>query len=148
MLVMQQYQPLHADRHRSAFNLTLVLAIGVAVVGLITEEFTLVLIGLTVGAFSWFTTPAQYLIFEDHLDIAYGRPRVRHVSFRRVEQVDLIQFPLGTRVRVSLRVGRPLLIQPMDGQEFQSRFQGALESYRLAHPDDYGEQQEGSDPTA
>ena len=53
---MQQYEPLYADRHRSAFRFSLVMSLVVAVVGLLFKAPLLVILGLAVAAFSWFTT--------------------------------------------------------------------------------------------
>lgn len=133
--MQQQGLPLHADRHRSPFNFTLALSVAVAAVGLFTAAPLLIAVGLAVAAFTWFTTPARYMVFPDHLLIAYGRPRTRLVFFRQVESVELIKFAIGNRVRVNLRAGRPLFIQPKDGEGFQSRFQSALDSYRRDHPE-------------
>ena len=139
---MAQYEPLHWDRHRSSFNFTLILSLGIAVVGVATTEPLLIVVGLAVAAFSWFTTPSQYMIYNDRLVIAYGRPRVRHVFFDQIDQVELLTIALGTRLRVSIKGGRPMFIQPRDPDEFQTRFQGALESFRREHPDG-SEAQEG-----
>ena len=149
---MEQYEPLHADRHRSSFNLSLILSLGVVVIGLFTftstsEPFILI-IGLGLAAFSWLTTPSQYMLFNDRLIIAYGRPRIRHVLFQQVDQVEVLKLPIGDRLLVRLRNGRRLIIQPRDAEGFQSRFQGALESFHSGHapqqPED--ESQQPPDP--
>ena len=130
---MEQYQPLHADRHRSSFNFSLILSLGVALIGVVTGEPLVVVIGLAFAAFAWFTTPSQYMIFNDRLVIAYGRPRIRHVLFQQVDQVEVLKLPIGHRILVRLTNGRRLMIQPRDAEEFQTRFQGALESYHQDH---------------
>jgi hypothetical protein len=94
------------------------------------------------AAWSWFTTPSQYVLFADRLMIAYGRPRVRHVSFEQVGEVELISLPMGKRLRVRLTTGRMLFIQPRDGEEFGRRFQTALDSYRRDNPEYQEEQRE------
>ena len=132
----QQYEsPLHADRHRATFNFTLALSVAVAVVGLFTGNFVLVIVGLAVAAFTWLTTPAQYMIFEDRLVIAYGRPRIKYIFFQQVEGVELMKFAIGSRVRIRLRTARPLFIQPRDAEEFENRFQNALDSFRRDNPE-------------
>ena len=133
---MQQYEPLHADRHRSPFNFTLVLALAVGGVGLFTN-YLLFVIGMAVGAYSWFTTPSQYMIYSDRLVIFYGRPRVRQVFFQEIEQVDPISLPMGVRLVVRLRTGRRLMIQPRDSEEFQNKMRGAMESYHRDNPERY-----------
>ena len=129
---MEQSELLHADRHGTSFNFTLILAVIVAVVGLFMDPIV-VIIGLAVAAFSWFTTPSRYMIFNDRLVIAYGKPRLRHVFFQQVDQLELLRLAIGSRLRVHLSNGRSLFIQPRDAEEFQSRFQSALESYRRDH---------------
>ena len=142
---MEQHEPYHADRHKSSFNLTLALAMGVAVVGLLQGTPLLIIVGLAVAGFSWFTTPAQYTLFSDRLIIKYGKPRIRHILFREIDQVDPLRLPMGTRLRVALRSRSPILIQPRDHDEFQSKFQGALESYHSIHSQEPPEQ-DGKQP--
>ena len=132
---MEQHEPLHSDRHKSSLNITLIIAVGVAVVGLYIDILWF-LAGVVMATFSWFTTPSQYVIFSDRLLIAYGRPRVRQVLFQQINQVELLKLAIGDRLRVRLTRGGSLYLQPRDADEFQSRLQSALSSY---HPP----QQEG-----
>ena len=132
---MEQHEPLHSDRHKSSLNITLIIAVGVALVGLYIDILWF-LAGVVMAAFSWFTTPSQYVIFSDRLLIAYGRPRVRQVLFQQINQVELLKLAIGDRLRVRLTRGGSLYLQPRDADEFQSRLQSALSSY---HPP----QQEG-----
>ena len=146
---MQQYEPLHADRHRTSFNLSLILSLGVVLIGIVlVQDPFVVIIGLGFAAFSWLTTPSQYMIFDDRLVIVYGRPRVRQLLFQQIDQVEVLRLPIGYRLLVSLRNGRRLIIQPRDAEGFQSMFQGALESFHSGHepqrPDD--ESQQPPDP--
>ena len=146
MSMQQQYeQPVHWDRHRSAINFTLILAIVVAVIGVLSA-LPLLVVGLAVGAFSWLTTPSQYAVFNDRLIIYYCKPRVRHIPFQQIEQVELLSLAIGSRLRVRLDGGRPLFIQPRDAEEFQSKFQVALDSYRRDHPEEL-QGQEGAGPS-
>ncbi|MCE2463489.1 MAG: hypothetical protein J4F46_06225 [Dehalococcoidia bacterium] len=114
-------------------NFTLILAVVVAVIGALSA-LPLLVVGLIVAAFSWLTTPSQYAVFSDRLIIYYGKPRVRHVLFQRIEQIELLSLPIGSRLRVRLEGGRMLFIQPRDPEEFQSKFQVALDSYHGDHP--------------
>ena len=75
------------------------------------------------------------MIFDDRLAIAYGRPRVRHIFFQQIDQVEVLRLAIGDRLRVRLRHGRPLFIQPNDLDQFHSRLDGALASYRRDHPE-------------
>ena len=106
-----------------------------AVVGLYIDILWF-LAGVVMAAFSWFTTPSQYVIFSDRLLIAYGRPRVRQVLFQQIDHVELLKLAIGDRLRVRLTRGGSLYLQPRDADEFQTRLQSALSSY---HPP----QQEG-----
>ncbi len=132
--MQQQHAPLHSDRHRSSFNLTLIGGLAITAVGLFTlpEGAPWFLIGLAIVAWAWFTTPAHYMIFNDRLVIAYGRPRIRHVLFRQVDQIDP-RLVFGSRLLVRMSSGRPLLIQPRDIDEFRDKFQSALDTYRGDH---------------
>ena len=141
-MAMQQYEPIHADRHRSAFNISLILGLVLAVIGVVVQAPIWVVVGLGMAAWSWFTTPSQYVLFADRLMIAYGKPRVRHVFFEQVGEVGLISLPMGNRLRVRLTTGRMLFIQPKDGEEFGRRFQTALDSYRRDNPEYEEEQRE------
>ena len=139
-VLMEEYQPLHTDRHKSSFNLTLMLAMVVAVIGLFSggQGMFLVVIGLAVAAWSWLTTPSQYFIYNDRLVIAYGRPRVRHVNFEQIDQVDLLA--PSNRGIGCVCVLRPVALcssSPERPREFQSKFQGALESHRRDHPESW-----------
>ncbi len=143
MQQQEQYQPIHADRHGSSFNLTLVIALVVLAMGIvIAQDPLMVAVGLAVAAFSWLTTPGQYMLYPDRLIIAYGKPRIRHVLFRDIAEVQMLKFAFGSRLLVRLHKGSRLLIQPRDAEEFESRFQGALESYMQQYGGPQEEQQE------
>ena len=142
---MQQYEPLHADKHRSTFNLTLILSLVVAVIGLLSlgsGGVILLILGGAVAAYSWFTTPAHYWVYNDRLVIAYGRPRVRHVLFQQIDDVELLTLPFGNRLLVRLRTRRRLFLQPTDTEQFQSSLAGALDSFRRANPEGWEPGQE------
>ena len=130
----QQYQPLHADRHGSSFNLTLIIALVVMAMGiLVAQDYLMVIVGLGVAAFSWLTTPGQYMLFTDRLVIAYGRPRIRHVFFQDISEVQMLKFAFGARLLVRLQKGSRVIIQPKNAEEFESRLKGALETYIQEH---------------
>ena len=144
----QQYRPLHADRHGSSFNFTLVLSVGIAIFGLLQGEFVLFFIGGAIGVFTWLTTPGQYMIFADRLVIAYGRPRMRQVFFQEIGEIQALKFAFGPRLLVRLRRGGRVILQPKDAEEFESRFKGALESYIREHggPEEESEQRPDEQP--
>ena len=144
-----QSEPLHADKHRSTFNLTLIFAVVVAVIGLIglsqgggAGSFILFVVGGAMAAYSWFTSPSYYWVYNDRLIIAYGRPRVRHVLFQEIDDVELLTLPFGNRLLVRLRSRRRLFLHPTDTEQFQTSLAGALDSYRRANPEGWEPGQE------
>ena len=108
----------------------------------------MVAVGLAVAAFSWLTTPGQYTLYPDRLIIAYGKPRIRHVLFQDISEVQMLKFAFGSRLMVRLQKGSRILIQPRDAEEFESRFHGALESYMQEHggPQEQQQQPQGEPP--
>jgi len=74
-----------------------------------------------------------YMVFNDRLVIAYGKPRVRNVLFQQIDEVQILTLVIGNRLLVRLKSGRRLLLQPRDIEQFQGRFQSALDSYRRTH---------------
>ena len=61
-----QSQPIHWDRHPYHFNLTLIFALVVIVLGVIqgTQGILLVVLGIGFAVYSWLTTPREYLIYQ------------------------------------------------------------------------------------
>ena len=131
-------QPIHWDRHRGNLNITLVLALIIAVFGLISTAPLLVIVGLGVAAYSWLTSPRQYYIYRDALIIVYGRPRVKVISFARVSHIELLSLPMGERLRVQLVDARAVLLAAQDSETFRERLDTALEEFRSAHPEEEG----------
>ena len=131
---MQQHQPLYSDRHKSGLNLSVWGGIGIAIFDVVFLPIgVFFIVGLGLAAFGWLTTPSQYVIFQDRLLIFYGRPRVRHVIFDQVAQVERLSLAIGDRLLLRLRRGR-LLIQPRDITEFENQLEKALGSYLSEHP--------------
>ncbi len=125
-------EPRHIDRHVTPLNLTLMFSMGVAVVGLLTDPL-LTVIGLAVGAFSWLTTPNQYVLFADRLVIFYGKPRSRHVFYHEINGMEVMRYSFGNRLWVRLNSGKRFVVQPKSLEEFQTKFEGAIESYTQEH---------------
>ena len=145
MVSMEQPQrePIHWDNHRGSINITLILALGVVVIGLFSQSGQFVVIGLAVAAYSWFTNPKQYLIYPDSLVIVYGRPRVRAIPFTEISHVEMLSLPIGNRLRVRLMSGRRVMLTARDSETFYDRLDEALESFRGTRPTEET-QQEGS----
>ncbi len=131
---MQQSAPLHVDRHKASFNFTLILSVGVIVVGVLSgPEMILIVMGIAFGAFAWFTTPTQYIIFDDRLQIVYGRPRTRDLFFQAVAGAEALSLPFGVRLMVMTDAGRRHFIQPRDPEKFMGELQDALSRFRARY---------------
>ncbi len=124
-----QVQPLHSDRPRSKFNATLIFALVIAVIGLVSGATFLVILGLIGAGFSWFTNAKQYLIYTNSLVIVYGRPRVKVIPFPEISHLEMLVIPMGNRLRVRLVNGKRIMITAQDMDEFQTRLDEALEKF-------------------
>ena len=125
---------MHSDNHRGSLNLTLYLALGVVVVGFLSGPAPqLIVIGLGVLAYTWFTTPKQYLIYTDALVIVYGRPRVRMIPFSQLSHVERLSLPIGDRLRIRLVSGRRVMLSMRDTEPFHDRLDEALDSIHGIH---------------
>ena len=126
----QQIQPLSWDRYRARYNLTFLFALCIAAMGLLAGLDPLMLIlGLGVAAYSWFTTPKQYLIFTNALVVAYGRPRIKVLTFDQISHPELLVTPLGERLRVRLVSGKRMMILARQPEEFRDRLDEAMREY-------------------
>ena len=136
----QADQPIHWDRHKGSLNITLVLALIIAVFGLITAlqggPPLLLIAGAAVAAYSWLTSPQQYYIYRDALIIVYGRPRTKAIPFASVSHIELLSLPMGDRLRVQLIGGRPVILAARDSDIFRERLDTALEEFRTDHPEE------------
>ncbi len=130
----KQEQPLHWDNHRSSFNLTLIFALIVAVIGVLGQP-PLLIIGLGVAAYSWLTNPRQYLIYRDALVIVFGRPRVKAIPFAEISHLETIALPTGERLRLRMVNGRRLMVMARDPDTFRARLDEALSGY---HGEEWG----------
>ena len=134
MLSMQQppptNQPIHWDNHRVPMNLTLIFALGIAVIGLFTGAPVLFFAGMGVAAYTWFTRPRRYLIYPAALVIEYGRPRVKVISFAEISHLELLSLAIGDRLRVVLLNGRRTMIMARDLNTFREKLDEALEGYQ------------------
>jgi hypothetical protein len=128
----QRVQPIYWDRHRARINVTLVLAVGFVVLGLFSADPTVLLVGLVVAAYTWLTTPRQYLIFTNALVVVYGRPRTKVVPFSEISHPELLVMPMGQRLRVRLASGGRMWILARQPEEFRDRLDEALRDYNGA----------------
>ena len=138
----QPDQPIHWDRQKANLNITLIMGLVVAVMGLYGSNPLLFVAGLSIAVYSWLTNAKQYWIYRDALIIVYGRPRVKVIPFTRVSHVELLSLPTGNRLRVQLVGGRPVVLAARDSETFQAQLDTALEEFRSAHP----EEERGNSP--
>ena len=131
-----QSQPIHWDRHRTTFNLTLIFALVVIVLGVIqgTQGILLVVLGIGFAVYSWLTTPREYLIYQDALVIRYGMPRVKPIPFAEISNLESLALPMGERLRVRLASGRRIMLMAKDPETFRDRLDEALNRYNDSQP--------------
>ena len=129
--MVEQPEPIHSDQHRSRWNITLIFALAVAVLGVVngTGGLLLILLGLAMAAFSWLTTPRAYYIYRDALVIAYGTPRTKAIPFAEISHLELLALPIGERLRLRLLSGRREMLIPRDNAVFQQHLERALSDY-------------------
>jgi hypothetical protein len=131
-MAQERENPIHWDQHSSRFNITLIFALVVAVVGLFTAGSGfpfLVVLGLGMAAYSWFTTPRQYLLYRDSMVIIYGMPRSRVISFAEISHIELLALPLGERLRIRMISGSRLMLMMRDPGAFRGHLEDALARY-------------------
>ena len=128
---MSEYQPLYADRHKASFNFTLFMALAVATLGLFGNP-ALVVLGLGFAAYSWLTTPSNYMLFRDRLMIAYGRPRYKTILFGEIDgDIELVQLAIASpRLKVAYGRGHRTWLVPRDAEAFGQQFREALVRFR------------------
>ena len=130
--MVEQPEPIHSDQHRSRWNITLIFALAVVVLGVangIAAGWPLMLLGLAMAAFSWLTTPRAYYIYRDALVIAYGTPRTKAIPFAEISHLELLALPIGERLRLRLLSGRREMLIPRDNAVFQQHLERALSDY-------------------
>ena len=125
----QQYDnPIYWDQHSSRWNLTLIFALVVAVLGIMTG-YLLTILGLAMAAYSWFTTPRQYLLYRDRMMIMYGMPRTRVISFAEISHAELLAMPFGERLRLRMVAGNRMMLMMRDPGAFLGHLEDALARY-------------------
>ena len=134
---MQQEQsvpePLYWDNHRVSVNLTMIFALAVAVLGLFSGGM-LFFAGVGVAAYTWFTSPRRYLIYENVLVIQYGRPRVKVIDFANISHLEMLSLGIGDRMRVVLVSGKRTMVMSKNLETFRERLGEALERYQGRSP--------------
>jgi hypothetical protein len=135
-----QSQLVHSDRHRIPVNLTLLFSLGVAAFGVYTylqsgDGLLLIVAGLGVGAYSWFTNPRQYDIYEDSLVVVYGAPRKRVIPFSNISHLEMRTLATPDRLRAWLTSGRRVVLMARNPEDFHDHLQKALDDFHRAHPE-------------
>ena len=128
-MAQQQENPIHWDQHASRFNLTLIFSLVVAVLGLLMQTYLLIILGIGMAAYSWLTTPRQFLLYRDSMVIVYGMPRTRVISFAEISHVELLALPLGERLRIRMISGSRLMLMMRDPGAFRGHLEDALARY-------------------
>jgi hypothetical protein len=128
------------DKHRIPVNLTLLFSLGVAAFGVFSylqgaDGLLLIFAGLGVAAYSWFTNPRQYRVYEDALVIIYGSPRTKVMLFRDLSHLEMRQLNIPDRLRVWPIRGRRVVIMARDPEAFHDQLQNALDEFRRRYPE-------------
>ena len=126
-MAQQQENPIYWAPHASKWNLTLIFGLVVAVLGF-TNLFLLPL-GLVMAAYSWLTTPRQYLLYRDRMVIVYGMPRTRVISFAEISHVETLALPFGERLRLRMVAGNRMMLMMRDPSAFRGHLEDALSRY-------------------
>lgn len=146
--VMQSpQQPLYMDSPKSKFNVTLIFAMVVAVIGLATGATFLLILGLIGAVMNWFTSPKQFQIYQNALVIVYGKPRVKAIPFPDISHTEILVMPMGSRLRVRLINGKRVLVAVENIEEFRARLDDAMEKFNGTYGEGVIVDQEPEDPT-
>ena len=125
----QEIQPIHSDSPKTKFNVTLIFALVIAMIGVLTSALFLVILGVAGAGFNWFTSPRRFLIYENALVVIYGRPRLKVVLFPEISYLETLVTPMGQRLRVRLVNGSRIVVGVRDIEEFRVRLDEALEKF-------------------
>ena len=125
--------PIYWDQSASKWNLTLIFSLVVVVLGIAMgpfgQGFLLVVLGIVMAAYSWLTTPRQFLLYRDSLLVVYGMPRTRHISFAEISHVELLALPFGERLRLRMVSGSRMMLMMRDPGAFRAHLEDALAQY-------------------
>ena len=130
----QQNQPIHSDTPKSRLDMWLMIFGVIGFLGILgmfrgTGINLYLVIGIVGTAYRWFTNAKQYLIYENALVIAYGRPRVKAFPFQEISHLEMLVMPMGSRLRVMMVNGRRVMVAAKNTDEFRDRLGEALEKF-------------------
>jgi hypothetical protein len=138
-------QPLYAAKDRVPFNLTLILALGIAAWGFLGmfeiipppgNPTMIIVLGIGVSAYTWLFTPREYLVYSDSLCVVYGRPRVKVMHFSNIAMVEMGSLATMDQLRIRPVKGRRQPVRVRNPEAFFDELEAALNSYRAAHPEE------------
>lgn len=132
----QQETPIYWDQPASRWNLTLIFALVVAVLGLMTGML-LTALGLAMAAYSWLTTPRQFLLYRDRMMIIYGIPRTRVIPFADISHAEVLALPFGQRLRLVMNAGNRMMLSMRDPMSFRNNLEEALQKYNGEQTGEY-----------
>lgn len=140
-MAQQQENPIHWDQHAAKWNITLIFGAVVLLVGLVTffQDGSIILpaLGLVMAAYSWLTTPRQYLLYRDRLVVAYGTPRMRVISFAEISHIETLALPFGERLRLRMVSGSRVMLTMRDPGAFREHLEDALSRYHGEQSGEY-----------
>ena len=123
---MDSLHPIHSAPHRgSPLRLLSPAFAGVLVaIGVLGSNPVTLIAGVGLALFVWFTRHARYEIFHDRLVIHYGRPRQKTVPLAEIQEVQLMNFPLGgLGLFVRTKRGWGMTIKPTDPERFAAQLE-------------------------
>ena len=128
-MVQQHETPIYWDQHASKWNLTLMFSLVVIVLGFVMVNILLIALGVVMAAYSWLTTPRQFLLYRDSMVIVYGMPRTRVISLAEISHVELLALPFGERLRIRMMTGSRMMLMMRDPGAFRAHLEDALARY-------------------
>ena len=128
-MARQQENPIYWDQHATKWNLTLIFSLVVVVLGFIMQNILLIVLGIGMAAYSWFTTPRQFLLYRDSMVVVYGMPHTRVISFAEISHVELLALPFGERLRIRMVSGKRMMLMMRDPGAFRAHLEDALAQY-------------------
>ena len=140
-----QNQPLYAAKDRVPFNLTLILALGIAAWGLAGlvgilpppgNPEMIIILGLAVTAYTWLFTPREYMVYNDAVCVAYGKPRIKTIHFSNIATVEMGSIAAIDQLRIRPIRGRRQSIRVRDPETFYDELETAINAYRASHPEE------------
>ena len=126
-------QPIYSDKPKAALNLRLIVGLIGSVIGFIIlvtgGGLLLFIVALLILGFSWFTDAKQYLIYTNALVVVYGRPRVKAYPFTQISHLEILELPMGPRLRIRLTNGGRFMIATQNIEEFRDHLDEALSKF-------------------